>query len=99
MKHLLTLSALLLTLPAYAALAPDIQESRELASVAEAVGKRFPDQPIKNINRRDYDIYDVVVGKCRLKAKIVTLPTPPGMVGPRRYTVRLTRPKCGAAKQ
>ncbi|HHV69537.1 MAG TPA: hypothetical protein GXX48_18135 [Ochrobactrum intermedium] len=89
----------LLTFPAHAVLAPNVEAGRELAFVTEAVGKRFPGQPIQSITRQDFGSYDVRVGACRLKARIVTLPTPQGMVGPRQYTVRLTRPKCAVAKQ
>jgi len=92
------LSIFLLTFPAHAVLAPNVEEGRELASVTEAVGKRFPGEPIKSITRQDFGSYNVLVGTCRLKARIVTQPTPQGLVGPRQYTVRLTRPKC-AAKQ
>ncbi len=93
------LSMVLLTFPAHAVLAPNVEAGRELASVTEAVGKRFPGQPIQSITRQDSGSYDVRVGTCRLKARIVTQPTPPGRVGPRQYTVRLTRPQCAAAKQ
>ena len=93
------LSLVLLASPAHAVLPPNVEQARELASVTEAVGKRFPGQPIQSITRQDSGSYDVRVGTCRLKARIVTLPTPQGMVGPRQYTVRLTRPKCAAAKQ
>ncbi|MBB5702644.1 hypothetical protein FHS76_002528 [Ochrobactrum daejeonense] len=99
-KRLLTVFALLfLTLPAHAVLAPNVEESREVAAVTEAVQKRFPDKSIKTITRRDYSLYDVVVGTCRLKARLVTQPMPKGMVGPRRFTVKLSRTKCGASKQ
>ncbi|NKB79134.1 hypothetical protein HED49_10465 [Ochrobactrum daejeonense] len=91
--------AVVLTLPAHAVLAPNVEESREVAAVTEAVQKRFPDKSIKTITRRDYSLYDVVVGTCRLKARLVTQPMPKGMVGPRRFTVKLSRTKCGASKQ
>jgi len=93
------LSLLLLAPAAHAVLPPNVEQARELASVTEAVGKRFPGQPIKSITRQTFDSYDVLVGTCRLKAEIVTLPTPRGMVGPRQYTVRLSRPKCTGTKQ
>ena len=93
------LSTMLLTIPAQAVLAPNIEAGRELASVTGAVRKRFPGQPIRSITRQKSGSYDVRVGRCRLKARTITQPIPQGMVGPRRYMVRLTRPECAAAKQ
>ncbi|MCB4917521.1 hypothetical protein LAV78_03140 [Brucella intermedia] len=43
----------LLTFPAHAVLAPNVEAGRELASVTEAVGKRFPGQPIQSITRQE----------------------------------------------
>lgn len=99
MKRLLTLFTLFtLVQPAHAVLAPDIERAREVAAVTEAVQKRFPGQAIKSVTpREDFGTYDVVVGRCRLKAATVTMPMPDGLVGPRRFTVKLSRAKCGSA--
>jgi hypothetical protein len=83
--------------PAGAALPPNYQRLAELRAVLAlpAVGTAFG---IASIDRIDYagpDLYRLSAGRCHLDVRIVDLPTPPGMVGARRFEARAGRRVCG----
>ncbi|MEI2296677.1 hypothetical protein [Ensifer sp. MJa1] len=79
---------------ATAALAPNYQRARELNAVVNAVAAAVPKYPIDKIISQGHDRYAVVAGKCRLIARIVSLPSKPGLGGPRQFEVVLDKPDC-----
>ncbi|HET9638688.1 MAG TPA: hypothetical protein VFP12_05740 [Allosphingosinicella sp.] len=95
MRPLLRLFALavpaLAAVPVSAALPPNYQRVAELKAVLAdpKVGGAFPmEAPIERVEYVRPDLYRVSGGRCRLDVAIVDLPTPPGVVGGRRFAVR-----------
>lgn len=88
------LALFLTTGQATAALAPNFQRARELNAVINAVATAIPKHPIDKIVNQGRDRYTVVAGKCTVVAKIVGLPSKPGLVGPRQFEVELDKPDC-----
>lgn len=76
---------------ATAAVAPNYQRARELNAVIYAVAVNYP---IDKIISQGRDRYAVVAGKCTDIARIVGLPSKPGLVGPRQFEVELDKPDC-----
>ena len=93
---LCALAALAAT-PAGAALPPNYQRLAELRAVLAlpAVGTAFGIEPIDRIDYAGPDLYRLSAGRCHLDVRIVDLPTPPGMVGARRFEARAGRRVCG----
>ncbi|MGF6174310.1 hypothetical protein [Ensifer sp. 4252] len=79
----------------HAALAPNYQRATELTAIISAVAAAVPKYPIDKIIIQGRDRYAVVAGKCTVIARIVDLPTKPGLVGPKQFKVELDRPRCG----
>ncbi|OCP00749.1 MULTISPECIES: hypothetical protein [unclassified Ensifer] len=79
---------------ATAAVAPNYQRARELIAVINAVAAAVPKYPIDKIVSQGRDRYAVVAGKCSVIAKIIGLPSKPGLVGPRQFEVELDKPDC-----
>lgn len=78
-----------------AALAPQYQRSNEMTAVIRAATEKLsPYQPITKIIYQKNDQYLVIAGNCSITAKIVTLPTEAGFVGPRRFEVQLDTQRC-----
>ena len=88
------LALLLAASQAAAALAPNYQRARELTAVIDAVAAAVPRYPIDKIISQGRDRYAVVAGKCTVIARIIGLPSKPGLVGPRQFEVRLDKPDC-----
>ena len=88
----------LAAIPASAALPPNYQRVAELKAVLAdpKVGSAFPmDAPIERVEYVRPDRYRVSGGRCHLDVAIFDLPTPPGVVGGRRFGVRPGRMVCG----
>ncbi|MEI3855500.1 MULTISPECIES: hypothetical protein [Ensifer] len=88
------LALLLAAGQAAAALAPNYQRARELTAVIDAVAAAVPRYPIDKIISQGRDRYAVVAGKCTVIARIIGLPSKPGLVGPRQFEVQLDKPDC-----
>lgn len=92
----LAAAALLASGAASGALPPHYQRLAELravlnhAEVASGLGR-----PIDRIEWLGPDLYRVSAGRCHIDVRIVTLPTPHGLVGARRFEARPGRPVCG----
>lgn len=98
LPRLLALAAFALAAPpALAALAPQYQRAAEIkAVVADGhIANAFDGAPIERVEFVRTDLYRVSAGACRLDVAIVGLPTPAGVVGPRRFRVRAGRKSCG----
>lgn len=89
-------AAMLVATPAGAALPPNYQRLAELRAVLAlpAVGTAFGLEPIDRIVYAGPDLYRVSAGRCHLDVRIVGLPTPRNVVGPRRFEARAGRPVC-----
>ncbi|MET1112819.1 MAG: hypothetical protein ABWX67_14970 [Allosphingosinicella sp.] len=88
----------LAAVPASAALPPNYQRVAELKAVLAdpRVGGAFPmEAPVERVEYVRPDLYRVSGGRCHLDVAIVDLPTPPGVVGGRRFAVRPGRMVCG----
>jgi hypothetical protein len=84
-------------LPAQAALPPWHQRAAELRAVANHAGLVEALGGGAMIDRIEYvrpDLYRVSAGRCHVDARIMGLPMPSGMVGARRFEVRLGRRTC-----
>ncbi len=88
------LALLLAAGQAAAALAPNFQRARELNAVINAVAVAVPKHPIDKVISQGRDRYAVVAGTCTVIARIVGLPSKPGIVGPRPFEVELDKPDC-----
>jgi hypothetical protein len=79
--------------PAGAALPPNYQRLAELRAVLAlpAVGTAFGIEPIDRIEHAGPDLYRLSAGRCHLDVRIVDLPTPAGVAGPRRFEARAGR--------
>lgn len=88
------LSMMLIAPGAHAALAPNYQRAKELTAIVEAVASKVPEHPITKVIYQKPDAYRVVAGPCSIRASIVALPTKTGLVGPRRFEVKLGVPRC-----
>ena len=93
---LLALGAALAAMPASAALSPRHQRLAELQRVLAdpGVGGAF-ESPVERIEYVMPDLYRVSGGGCRMDVAIVDLPTPPDIVGGRRFAVKPGRKLCG----
>ncbi|HEX8483098.1 MAG TPA: hypothetical protein VF650_14470 [Allosphingosinicella sp.] len=82
--------------PAAAALPPQYQRAAEFrAVIADAsVAGAFGSAPVERIEFVRPDLYRVSAGRCSLEVAIVSLPTPAGVAGPRRFAVRAGRKSC-----
>ncbi len=89
--------AALTALPAQAALPPQYQRLAELRAVLDhqGVAAAFGGTPIGRIEYVRTDLYRVSAGRCHVDARIVGLPMPRGMVGARRFEVRVGQRLCG----
>jgi hypothetical protein len=83
-------AAVLATSAAPAALPPKYQRIAELRAVLDnrEVIAALGDIPIDSVVHVRTDLYRVAAGRCHVDARIVDLPTPPGVVGGRRFEVR-----------
>lgn len=84
-------------LPAQAALPPWHQRAAELRAVMNAPGlvDALGNALIERVEYVRPDLYRVSAGRCHVDARIVGLPMPRGVVGGRRFEVRLGRRICG----
>jgi hypothetical protein len=75
---------------------PNYQRLAELRAVLALpqVGSAFGLEPIERIEYAGRDLYRVSAGRCHIDVRIVDLPTPRNMVGPRRFEARAGRPVC-----
>ncbi|HYI47927.1 MAG TPA: hypothetical protein VEX35_05620 [Allosphingosinicella sp.] len=87
----LTLAAL----PAGAALPPQHQRIAELRAVLDRAANAFGGVLINRIEHVRPDRYRVTAGRCYVEATIIGLPMPRGMVGARRFEVRVGALVCG----
>lgn len=95
--HLAALvAAILAACPAPAALPPKYQRLAELNAVLanRDVGEALGDTPIDSVAYVRTDLYRVTAGRCRVDARIVSLPMPDGVVGARRFEVRAGQRVC-----
>lgn len=78
------------------ALHPAYQRLAELKAVAEqaAMVPELRYVPAERIEYVSTDLYRVTAGKCRIDARIIDLPVPEGVVGGRRFEVRLGKGVC-----
>ena len=90
------LALLAFALPAQAALPPWHQRAAELRAVLNAPGlvDAFGNALIERVEYAGLDLYRVSAGRCHVDARILGLPMPRGMVGGRRFEVRLGRRVC-----
>jgi hypothetical protein len=95
--RLFAVGAGLAAVPAAAALPPQYQRLAELRAIIADPGVvgAFGGAPIDRIEYVRSDLYRVSGGGCRIEVAIVGLPTPGGMVGPRRFEVKAGRKACG----
>jgi hypothetical protein len=89
-------AAAFIALPAQAALPPWHQRAAELRAVLNAPGlvEAFGNALIERVEYAGVDLYRVSAGRCHVDARIVDLPVPRGVVGGRRFEVRLGRRVC-----
>lgn len=87
--------AALLAVPAAAALAPHYQRLAELNAVLALQEVAALGVPVARVEYVRRDLYRVSAGNCRLDVAIVDLPTPPNIVGARRFEARAGRRICG----
>ena len=80
--------------PATAALPPQYQRAAELRAVLDRTDNAFGGVLIGRIEYVRPDLYRVTAGRCYVEATIIGLPMPRGMVGGRRFEVRLGRTVC-----
>jgi len=90
------LTVAVLALPASAALPPTAQRLVEFRAVLAnpAIDAGFGGDPITRIEHVRDDLYRVTGTRCRADFAIVTLPSPPGLVGPRRFELRPVSQSC-----
>lgn len=84
-------------LPVFAALAPNYQRLVELRAVLShpSVAAAFKvSQPIDKVEYLKPDLYRVTAGACHIDVRIVSIPTEPGIVGPRQFAVEPGKPVC-----
>ncbi|MBT9288235.1 hypothetical protein KL771_02160 [Hyphomicrobiaceae bacterium 22] len=76
-------------LPGHAALAPQYQRLAELRAIlaSDAVMGRLSGAPVDRVEYVSPDLYRVTAGACTLEVKIVSVPEPEPMPGPRKFTV------------
>jgi hypothetical protein len=92
-----TAAALLAATPAGAALPPKYQRIAELRAVLDRVAEALgTDEEIDRIDYVRTDLFRVQAGRCHVDVAIVSLPTPPGIVGARRFEARPGRRVCWA---
>ena len=60
----------------------------------QSVAAAFGSTPIERIEYLRADLYRVSAGRCHVDARIVDLPTPEGVVGGRRFEVRVGERAC-----
>ena len=89
-------AAMLAAWPAAGALPPKYQRLAELRAVLDNrdVGEALGDTPVDSITYVRTDLYRVTAGRCRVEARIVSLPMPDGVVGARRFEVRAGQRVC-----
>ena len=94
--RLAPLALLAIAWPAPAALPPWHQRAAELRAVVSDFGlvEALGDAMIERVEYAGPDLYRVTAGRCHVDARIVDLPTPRGIVGPRQFAVRLGRRVC-----
>jgi len=82
--------------PAGAALPPNYQRLAELRAVLnhQGITAAFGGTPIERVEFVRTDLYRVSAGRCRVDARIVDLPVPRGVVGGRRFEVRVGQRVC-----
>ena len=93
----LALGAASIAVPAAAALAPNYQRMAELRAVlalGEIATFGGTMRSIEQIEYVTHDLYRVTAGNCHIDVRIVSLPTPAGMVGARRFEARAGQPIC-----
>ena len=93
----LACAASLSAMPAQAALPPNYQRLAELRAVLGhpgVAGAFGMNQPIDRIEYAGPDLYRVSARACYVDVRIVTLPTPRGLVGGRRFEARPGRLAC-----
>lgn len=100
MRSLAAFAALAATMlaacPAPAALPPKYQRLAEIRAVLDNrdVGEALGDTPVDSVVYVRTDLYRVTAGRCRVEARIVSLPMPDGVAGPRRFEVRAGQKVC-----
>jgi hypothetical protein len=92
-------TAALAAMPVSAALPPQHQRAAELRALIDHAGVvgAFDGAPIDRIELVRPDLYRVTAGRCRLDVRIVDLPTPRDVAGPRRFEVRPGGSVCDGA--
>jgi hypothetical protein len=78
-----------------AALPPQYQRIAELRAVLDRAANAFGGVLIQRIEYVRPDLYRVTAGRCYVDATIIGLPMPRGMVGARRFEVRVGALVCG----
>jgi hypothetical protein len=78
-------------------LAPQWQRLAELRAIMDKPGlvAALDEVPVERIEYVRTDLYRVTAGRCHLDVRIVGLPVPEGVVGARRFEVRLGTKTCG----
>lgn len=82
-------------MPAAAALPPQYQRLAELRAVLGLAEVAALGVPIDRVEYAARDLYRVTAGRCRLEVRIVDLPSPRNIAGPRRFEARAGRRVCG----
>ena len=92
----LLLIAAILTLPASAALPPTAQRLVEFRAVINhpEIGIAMAGEPVMRIEYIREDLFRVSGTRCRIDLAIVTVPSAPGLVGPRQFEVRTVDRAC-----
>lgn len=88
-------AAALTALPAAAALAPNYQRLEELRAVLALREVAALETPVDRVEYVAEDLYRVRAGRCSLTVRIVGLPMPPDIAGPRRFRAAAGRKSCG----
>jgi hypothetical protein len=90
---LFAFSLLLISASASAALPPYYQRGTELVAIVQspAVAQAAAGIPIQSVNFVARDIYEVTAGSCTIAVAIKSLPNPPGLAGPRKFKVAVSR--------
>ena len=84
--------------PASAALPPNYQRLAELRAVisnAEVQRAFGTNEPIDRVEYLKHDLFRVTAGRCHMDVSIVSLPTPEGVAGPRRFQAKAGKKVCG----
>lgn len=95
LRPAVTLALVLSAMPAEAALAPEYQRLAELRAVLGLAEVAALGLPVERVEYVRTDLYKVTAGPCRLDVRIVGLPMPRDIAGPRRFRAQAGRRACG----